>query len=187
MDHIKTIIDDYLKIYPDERSKLDPITAQLERGHILNDRHTYPGHITGAALVLSPDRSKLLIVHHKILQRWFQPGGHWEADETDPLEAARREALEETAVELNEYLALYKGNLLVPLDIDIHPIPANLAKAELEHLHYDFRYAFIASSERISRQVAEVTDTIWVSFDDERLADLKVSLKKLRNLITSNK
>lgn len=45
------------------------------------------------------DNQKVLLLHHPKLQKWLPPGGHLEANET-PSEAARREVLEETGLEI---------------------------------------------------------------------------------------
>ena len=39
------------------------------------DRET-PIHITGSAWVVSPDCEQVLLMHHRKLNQWFQPGGH---------------------------------------------------------------------------------------------------------------
>jgi 8-oxo-dGTP pyrophosphatase MutT (NUDIX family) len=49
------------------------------------------------------DNQKVLLIYHPKLQKWLPPGGHVEADET-PAEAARREVLEETGLEIEFYL-----------------------------------------------------------------------------------
>lgn len=49
------------------------------------------------------ENHKVLLIYHSKLQKWLPPGGHVEADET-PSEAARREVLEETGLEIEFYL-----------------------------------------------------------------------------------
>jgi 8-oxo-dGTP pyrophosphatase MutT (NUDIX family) len=43
------------------------------------------------------NNQKVLLIYHRKLQKWLPPGGHVEADET-PVEAARREVMEETGL-----------------------------------------------------------------------------------------
>jgi 8-oxo-dGTP pyrophosphatase MutT (NUDIX family) len=96
-----------------------------------------PGHITCSGLVIAPD-GDLLLVHHRRLDRWLQPGGHVEPEDVEIWDAARREVLEETGVEL------------VPDDCprligaDVHGIPPG--KGEPYHLHHDLLFAFRAAS-----------------------------------------
>ncbi len=50
-----------------------------------------------------------------------------------------------------------------PIDIDVHPIPANLAKGEPGHQHFDLRYAFTtATRPEIRLQADEVHDFAWL-------------------------
>lgn len=100
------------------------------------------GHCTGSALVVSPNYGQVLLLFHPFLQRWLQPGGHADG-QTDLLEVAQREAHEESGLALADLQAVsLGGRARVPLDLDIHEIPAR--KSEPEHLHYDLRYLFVA-------------------------------------------
>jgi 8-oxo-dGTP pyrophosphatase MutT (NUDIX family) len=93
------------------------------------------GHITGSAFIVDPTITRTLLVHHRKLGKWLQPGGHCDPGET-ALEAAVREAWEETGVSAS---ALSPESLF---DIDIHQIPARADTPD--HLHYDARYILIA-------------------------------------------
>jgi len=98
------------------------------------DRRIVEGHLTASALVLSPSGDRVLLLHHRKLDRWLQPGGHAEPGETVGEEIALREAREETGV---AGLALHP-TAPRPLDVDVHAIPAHGAEAPHEHL--DLRY-----------------------------------------------
>ena len=39
-----------------------------------------PGHLTGSAVVVDPARERTLLMLHRKLGRWFQPGGHADGD-----------------------------------------------------------------------------------------------------------
>ena len=78
------------------------------------------GHITCSAVIGRPDGSAFLLVHHRKLDRWLQPGGHTDAADADVLAAALREAREETGL-----LALTPALNGRPFDVDVHPIPAH--------------------------------------------------------------
>ena len=97
-------------------------------------RQTLSGHVTASAWILSPDTNAALLTHHRKLNRWLQPGGHIDPDDTTIQAAALREAREESG----------RPNLRLqaegPFDVDVHIIPAR--KTEPEHFHYDVRFVF---------------------------------------------
>ena len=64
-------------------------------GDPFSRRRFDPGHFTASAFVLSPDGGSIVMIRHRRLDRWLQPGGHVEAHDRDVKEAARREAIEE--------------------------------------------------------------------------------------------
>ena len=54
-------------------------------------------HFCASAYIINPENKKLLLVKHKKYNKWLQPGGHIEDNET-PEEAATREVYEETGI-----------------------------------------------------------------------------------------
>ena len=112
-----------------------------------------PGHITGTACILHPNRDMVLLVHHRKLDRWLLPGGHVEAGiDNRVADTARREAVEETGVQLDK---------TVPprlVGIDVHGIPGR--KKEPFHLHHDLIFSFRASSEAFVGS-EEVRGLVW--------------------------
>ncbi|HEU5289251.1 MAG TPA: NUDIX hydrolase [Cyclobacteriaceae bacterium] len=120
-------------------------------------RDHLPGHITASAWIVDEEKSHALLVHHAKLDRWLQPGGHADGDE-NILNVATREVEEETG--------LTNLSLLVPgiFDLDIHPIPAR--KDFPEHLHYDVRFAFVASLREELKISNESHDLKWVTLKE---------------------
>lgn len=59
-----------------------------------------PGHATGSAFVVNSDLDRVLLMHHRKLDKWLQPGGHADGQE-DLFQVAWRETLEETGVRSN--------------------------------------------------------------------------------------
>ena len=136
--------------------------------------HFEPGHFTASAFVLSPDGGELLLIHHRKLQRWLQPGGHFEPGDDDVFSAARREVAEETGL---IDLELERPGLL---DVDIHDIPP-LAD-EPAHRHFDLRVSFRAGTREL-RAGAEVKAARWYALSeiDAALADASV-VRAIRRL-----
>jgi 8-oxo-dGTP pyrophosphatase MutT (NUDIX family) len=116
-----------------------------------------PGHFTASGFVASPDGESLLLIHHSKLDRWLQPGGHFEAVDTSVEDAARREVVEETGVDG----LLRVGTALVR--IDAHPIPER--GSEPAHTHFDLGVGFQATTSVIG-PIDEVLDARWVRFED---------------------
>jgi 8-oxo-dGTP pyrophosphatase MutT (NUDIX family) len=101
------------------------------------ERHCLAGHFTGSAWLVSADGTRVLLTHHRKLDRWLQLGGHADGD-SDLAAVALREATEESGL---AGLALAPGMF----DLDRHRIPA---RGEMpEHWHYDVRYVVRASDE----------------------------------------
>jgi 8-oxo-dGTP pyrophosphatase MutT (NUDIX family) len=179
---VQEIVTDYLSVFPDEAEGLRPLQERLQRDEQFNHRKSFDGHGTGAAIIISPDHKKVLMVNHKILGKWFQPGGHWDPEDPNPWTVAQREAEEETGVEIAKAVHIDMDRPHIPLEINTHWIPENPKKNEPAHYHYDFRYAFVAVSEVVTLQETEVTDIAWIDIDSEdpRLLEVWACLAKLR-------
>ena len=122
-------------------------------------RENLDGHITCSSWIVDQKMEKALLIHNKKFDKWLQPGGHMEKDET-VFEAALREGIEETGVkELN----FYKKEIF---DIDIHQIPENKKKGEPAHYHYDIRFITQAKDYNVSIDKEECSDFQWVSLKD---------------------
>ncbi len=76
------------------------------------------GHLTASALVIDPERKKVLLTLHRKLRMWLQMGGHCEERDATLEAAALREATEESGI---TGLTLLPGG---PVRLDRHPIPA---------------------------------------------------------------
>lgn len=121
-------------------------------------RLTVPGHITASAFILDKGQKHVLLIQHVGLNRWLQPGGHVDAGEA-PLQAAIREALEETGLKIRE---------LTPeiMDIDIHRIPASARKQEPAHYHVDLRYLCTTDDDHVELNEQECGGYRWIKLTD---------------------
>jgi 8-oxo-dGTP pyrophosphatase MutT (NUDIX family) len=133
-------------------------------------RSNLAGHLTGSAFVVDRGRRRLLLIHHKALDRWLQPGGHADGD-PDLAAVARREVLEETGI--GDLEILIPG----PFDLDIHAIPEK--KGVSAHLHYDVRFLFATDGGLIPRgDEREVNEALWVPF--QALPEMRLDDSVLR-------
>ncbi len=121
------------------------------------DRQLQVGHVTGSAWVVNPSRTHALLMHHRKLGRWFQPGGHADG-QPDVLKVALQEAREETG--LTQIRAVSDAIF----DVDVHQIPAN-AK-EPAHLHYDIRFLVEADPAEKLIINSESKGLLWVRLGD---------------------
>lgn len=121
------------------------------------ERSNLAGHITGAAWILDETGKKVLLMHHRKLGLWLQPGGHSDG-EPDTRLVALREAQEETGL---TSLRVESGELF---DVDVHVIPAR--KTEPRHLHYDLRFVLRADSTEPLQGNSESKDLLWVPLEE---------------------
>jgi len=168
----------FLTRYPADATRLGDLRALLEMDVSLRSRQTMPGHVTASALIFAPERDSILLIHHRRLGRWLQPGGHVEAGEF-PLAAARREVAEEVGLEDLEYLPAFEADPSLPLDIDSHSIPANARKGEPAHMHHDFLYVMIMPANHpaaLKPQPSEIIEAAWVEVNGAKRDKIPHSL-----------
>ena len=149
------------------------------------DRRISEGHLTGSAIVVSPAVDRVLMLHHRKLGRWLQPGGHGDPGETSGESVALREAREETGI---DGLALHP-TAPRPLDVDIHAIPARADEPAHEHL--DLRYLVVApDGAAMAFRADESHDLRWFRWDELQPLDLDPGLQralaKVRRLAPAN-
>ena len=139
----------------DEQKMVQRMIDFIEKNVDCFERSNLAGHITGSAWLLSPDEKKVLLTHHKKLNRWLQVGGHSDG-QNKTWDVALREATEESGIQNISFV------IQEIFDVDIHTIPENKKKNEPEHLHYDVRFLLKAPSEDFI--VSEESNALrWVS------------------------
>lgn len=119
-------------------------------------RACVPGHLTGSAWIVSPDRARTLLTHHLKLDKWLQLGGHADGD-GDLLAVALREAREESG------LAVVRAVSTEIFDLDRHWIPAR--KTDPGHYHYDLRFLIEADPRESLEISSESKDLAWVELE----------------------
>ncbi|MEV8567165.1 NUDIX domain-containing protein [Streptomyces sp. NPDC051322] len=110
------------------------------------------GHITASALVVDPERGRVLLTLHRKLRRWLQMGGHCEPGDTALAAAALREATEESGI---AGLTLLSGG---PVTLDRHAIPAPC------NWHLDVQYAALATPGAVEMISDESLDLRWFGY-----------------------
>jgi 8-oxo-dGTP pyrophosphatase MutT (NUDIX family) len=156
-----------------EAADLRRILDFVSRHHDPFDRRIAEGHLTGAAFVVSACGGRVLLVHHRKLRRWLQPGGHAEPGESSGEAVALREAREETGI---ADVALHT-DAPRPLDVDVHDIPAH--GADPAHAHLDLRYLAVAPADCVARVAPDESDALrWFTWAELETLDLDPGLRR---------
>jgi 8-oxo-dGTP pyrophosphatase MutT (NUDIX family) len=169
MQSIVPALARYRERHPHEHdvlARVSDFVAQTTQSTDLISRHNAAGHVTASGFVISAARDAVLLVHHRGLGLYLQPGGHLDATDASPVNGARREVAEETGLytlQLIESSIDTGDGVTTPFDIDSHYIPPNPRKGEPEHWHHDFRYLFAAPEQAtLALSDREVADARWV-------------------------
>lgn len=142
------LLKQYQPRFMDEMAFVKRSVDYVEQHEDCFYRELMPAHVTGSAWVVNPDRSRVLMMHHKKLDQWFQPGGHADGD-ADIIRVALKETEEETGISA-EHIKLVDGSIF---DVDIHTIAPY--GNDPEHQHIDIRF------------LLEIDDRIAVPGNDE--------------------
>ena len=123
-------------------------------------------HVTGSAIVTGP--RGVVLLRHRRLGLWLQPGGHIEPGET-PWEAALREATEETGLMLR--FAAFGDDGVPPLvHVDVHA-------GGRGHTHLDLRYLVDGGHADPDPPAGESQEIGWFAWPDavERATDARLT------------
>jgi 8-oxo-dGTP pyrophosphatase MutT (NUDIX family) len=148
---LRVAIEAHAPVDPREAAAREAFLAALDRlPHPFDERYG-PVHVTGSGIVTGP--RGVILVKHRRLHRWMQPGGHIEPGET-PEEAAVRECIEETGLPV----AHPNGGPIL-IHIDVH-------EAAKGHTHLDVRYLLVAPDEEPDPPEDESQEIRWFSWDE---------------------
>jgi len=154
------LLNAYKTRFMEEAAFVRHATAYIEANEDVFFRELWPAHVTGSAWVVNPQRSHVLMLHHRKLDQWFQPGGHADGD-SDIVGVALRETAEESGIEPQHIQLVGEGIF----DVDIHAIPS--MQGDPPHEHIDIRF------------LVEIDDALPVPGNDESHDILWLSLMQV--------
>jgi len=125
---------------------------------------------TATVYIVDEEKNRVLLIHHKKLDKWLPPGGHIDPNETPP-EAAIREAKEETGLDVElikqENIWLNKPNaqsLVRPYLCLLEEIPAHGDHPAHQHIDQIFLGRPIGGE--TNHNTDEVHDMKWFTWDE---------------------
>ncbi len=132
-------------------------------------------HFTATVFVFD-QADRVLLLWHKRLQKWMPPGGHIDPNEL-PEEAAKRECLEETGLEVEiegepqtdvfAHSPTEGRMLLKPFTMLLENIPASEERGEPAHQHIDFIFrARVSHTPEAVHNEREAEDIRWFTGDE---------------------
>lgn len=135
-----------------------------------------------SAFVVNPLDKKILLCHHRVFNRWVQPGGHIEHNEL-PEETAMRETYEETGVRIK-----LLGERFPREDDFIRPLGIQRNRGKDGSLHVDITYVAIPLSQDNVIGDDEIDRCAWFSREElediEVFPDIKITYEYiLRNIV----
>lgn len=136
-EHVLALIEQHAQRRPGHAEVANLFRAFVASEPGCAERSLAGGHLTGSAWLVSADGTRVLLTHHRKLDRWLQLGGHADG-EHELARVALREAEEESGL----------GGLRVEpqvFDLDRHWIPPR--GAEPGHWHYDVRFVVHAGAD----------------------------------------
>ena len=145
-----------------ERQDQAVILAFLDKNPDAFYRTNLLAHMTASAWVVNPQRSKALMVYHRLYDSWSWTGGHADGEE-DLLAVALREVREETGVQRLRPVTEDIYSLEV-LTVDGHEKHGKFVPS---HLHLNVTYLLEAEEDQPLRVCeAENSGVAWFSLAD---------------------
>lgn len=151
LDAARDLLAGAALVGPEAEAHRAEVLAFLDEHDDAAHRANPVGHLTGSALVVDAGSRRTLLLLHRKLGRWFQPGGHADGD-TNVAAVALREAQEETG--------LHGLRVALPaIDVDVHVVEP---PSEPAHRHLDVRFLVVAPAGAVEHGNEESLALRWV-------------------------
>ena len=161
-DELLTMLNNHRSRFMDEAAFIRRAIDYVNGHEDIFYRELWPAHVTGSTWVVSPDRRRVLMLHHRKHDQWFQPGGHADGD-NDIMRVALRETSEETGLDL-QHVRLLDDGIDGIFDLDIHAIPP--MGSDPAHEHIDVRFLVEIDDSLPLPGNDESHDVRWVTLNE---------------------
>ena len=89
---VDQMLEQYAATFAVEHPRVERVRQQLTFKEFPSSERGTTVHITGSGIVLHRASASVLLIHHRGIRNWIQPGGHLQGGEL-PQEAAQREVV----------------------------------------------------------------------------------------------
>ena len=162
VDNLKENINNFVPYNEQEEVEKNIMLKFINDFDDVLTRENVYGHFTSSAFVLNKERTKILMVYHKIYDSWAWTGGHCDGD-NNLLYVAMKEAKEETGIKnvkpiLNDIYSL-----------ELISVRGHIKKGKYvaSHTHFNITYLLEADeNEEIHIKEDENIGVKWVPIDE---------------------
>lgn len=162
IDDLKTNIQMFKPYNEQEEVERKMMLEYINKFDDVLTRKNQFGHFTSSAFVLNKERTKILMIYHKIYNSWAWTGGHSDGD-SDLLYVAMKEAKEETGIK-NITPILDEIYSLEIINVNGHE---KREKYIGSHIHLNVTYLLEADeNEKLHIKEDENSGVKWVPIED---------------------
>ncbi len=155
LQRIRTDVEARQPVDEREAASIDRFLAAFDALAAPLDQDSDPIHVTGSGIVIGP--RGVVLLEHKRLGIWLQPGGHIDPGET-PWDAALRESREETGLEVAFAGPIDACGVPEMIHVDVH-------EGGRGHTHLDLRYLIDGGREDPDPPEGESQLIDWFEWD----------------------
>lgn len=162
MELLKKQIEKYIPYNEQEKNDKKIMLQYINTFDNLLTRENEVAHFTASSWVVNKERTKILMIYHKIYDSWAWTGGHADGD-TDLLYTAVREVKEETGVK--------NVNILDKDIFSLETICVNghtkRGKYVSSHIHFNLTYLLeVDEKEKLKIKEDENNGVKWISIEN---------------------
>ncbi len=160
--NLKNDIESFIPFNEQEKNDKEIILKLMDKYDNLLTRENEIAHFTASAWAVNKDRTKVLMIFHKIYNSWAWTGGHADGD-NNLLYTAIRELKEETGV---KNVNVIDNNIF---SLEIITVDGHIKRGRYvsSHLHLNLTYLLeVNESEELKIKEDENTGVKWININE---------------------